>query len=112
MIVVKRTGFPGHMLSYLFFYLLSLYLYMVGLRFMKTVKKKQAYLSCGLVLKNNLTHIDVLVYATQITRRDEEMTPFVADVKRNYIFGGICPIAANWSIKVCSLLKLCWELKI
>lgn len=37
----------------------------------------------------------------QITRRDEEMAPFVAEVKRNYIFGGICGIAANASIKVC-----------
>ncbi|KAL0303385.1 UNVERIFIED_CONTAM: Exocyst complex component SEC8 [Sesamum radiatum] len=34
-----------------------------------------------------------------ITRRDEEMTPYVADVKRNYIFGGICGIAANLSLK-------------
>ncbi|KAK6228276.1 hypothetical protein SCA6_000616 [Theobroma cacao] len=35
----------------------------------------------------------------QITRRDEEMAPFVAGVKRNYIFGGICSIATNASIK-------------
>ena len=28
------------------------------------------------------------------------MAPFVAVVKRNYIFGGICNIAANASIKV------------
>ncbi|KAH6782856.1 subunit of exocyst complex 8 [Perilla frutescens var. hirtella] len=41
----------------------------------------------------------VISLTSQITRRDEEMTPFVADVKRNYIFGGICPIAANLSIK-------------
>lgn len=34
------------------------------------------------------------------------MTPFVADVKRNYIFGGICGIAANLSIKVCRSLRL------
>ena len=33
-------------------------------------------------------------------RRDEEMAPFVAGVKRNYIFGGICTVAANASIKV------------
>jgi hypothetical protein len=28
------------------------------------------------------------------------MAPFVASLKRNYIFGGICSIAANASIKV------------
>lgn len=38
--------------------------------------------------------------ALQITRRDEEMAPFVAAVKRNYIFGGICSTAANASVKV------------
>lgn len=36
----------------------------------------------------------------QIMRRDEEMAPFVAGVKRNYIFGGICSIAANASMTV------------
>lgn len=35
------------------------------------------------------------------------MTPFVADVKRNYIFGGICPIASNLSIKVCLYSVFC-----
>ncbi|KAF2298118.1 hypothetical protein GH714_015219 [Hevea brasiliensis] len=29
------------------------------------------------------------------------MAPLVAGVKRNYIFGGICSIAANASIKAC-----------
>jgi len=33
-------------------------------------------------------------------RRDEEMAPFVAELKRNYIFGGICSVAAQASIKV------------
>ncbi|KAK4430974.1 Exocyst complex component SEC8 [Sesamum alatum] len=41
----------------------------------------------------------VISLTSQITRRDEEMTPYVADVKRNYIFGGICGIAANLSLK-------------
>ena len=46
----------------------------------------------------------------QITRRDEEMAPFVAEVKRNYIFGGIYGIAANASIKVsmCSFPFSIW----
>ncbi|KAJ4834639.1 exocyst subunit [Turnera subulata] len=41
----------------------------------------------------------IISLTSQITRRDEEMTPYVAGVKRNYIFGGICSIAANASIK-------------
>ncbi|KZV16229.1 hypothetical protein F511_11134 [Dorcoceras hygrometricum] len=40
-----------------------------------------------------------------ITRRDEEMVPFVADTKRNYIFGGICGVAANASIKALADMK-------
>ncbi|RVW39013.1 Exocyst complex component SEC8 [Vitis vinifera] len=40
-----------------------------------------------------------------ITRRDEEMAPFVAGVKRNYIFGGICSIAANASMKALADMK-------
>ncbi|KAG6728365.1 hypothetical protein I3842_02G169600 [Carya illinoinensis] len=32
-------------------------------------------------------------------RRDEAMAPFLECPKRNYIFGGICSIAANASIK-------------
>ncbi|KAK6156340.1 hypothetical protein DH2020_010588 [Rehmannia glutinosa] len=47
----------------------------------------------------------VISLTSQITRRDEEMTPFVADVKRNYIFGGICSIAANLSIKALAEMK-------
>ncbi|CAK7325414.1 unnamed protein product [Dovyalis caffra] len=41
----------------------------------------------------------IISLTAQITRRDEEMAPFVAGVKQNYIFGGICSIAANASIK-------------
>ena len=36
----------------------------------------------------------------QITRRDEGMAPFISGEKRNYVFGGICGIAASASIKV------------
>uniref|UniRef100_A0A2P2LW47 Exocyst complex component Sec8 n=1 Tax=Rhizophora mucronata TaxID=61149 RepID=A0A2P2LW47_RHIMU len=41
----------------------------------------------------------IISLTAKITRRDEEMAPFVAGVKRNYIFGGICSIAAHTSIK-------------
>lgn len=41
----------------------------------------------------------IISLTAQITRRDEEMAPFVAGAKRNYIFGGICSIAASASIK-------------
>ncbi|CAA3012243.1 exocyst complex component SEC8 [Olea europaea subsp. europaea] len=41
----------------------------------------------------------VISLTSQITRRDEEMAPFVAGAKRNYIFGGICSIAANAFMK-------------
>ncbi|XVF83080.1 hypothetical protein PTKIN_Ptkin16aG0103900 [Pterospermum kingtungense] len=47
----------------------------------------------------------VISLTAQITRRDEEMAPFVAGVKRNYIFGGICSIAANASIKALANMK-------
>ncbi|KAI3458935.1 hypothetical protein Pfo_015598 [Paulownia fortunei] len=47
----------------------------------------------------------VISLTSQVTRRDEEMTPFVADGKRNYIFGGICGIAANLSIKALAEMK-------
>ncbi|KAJ4885900.1 Exocyst complex component SEC8 [Raphanus sativus] len=39
------------------------------------------------------------VFHLQITRRDEGMAPFISGEKRNYVFGGICGIAANASIK-------------
>ncbi|KAF5453412.1 hypothetical protein F2P56_028316 [Juglans regia] len=41
----------------------------------------------------------IISLTAQIMRRDEAMGPFVACPKRNYIFGGICSIAANASIK-------------
>ncbi|KAF3434014.1 hypothetical protein FNV43_RR25117 [Rhamnella rubrinervis] len=47
----------------------------------------------------------IISLTAQITRRDEEMAPFVAGVKRNYIFGGICSIAANASIKALADIK-------
>ncbi|KAJ6432899.1 hypothetical protein OIU84_020021 [Salix udensis] len=47
----------------------------------------------------------VIALTAQITRRDEEMAPFVAVVKQNYIFGGICSIAANASIKALADMK-------
>ncbi|KAL5800324.1 hypothetical protein ACOSQ3_033415 [Xanthoceras sorbifolium] len=47
----------------------------------------------------------IISLIAQITRRDEEMAPFVAAVKRNYIFGGICSIAANASIKALADMK-------
>ncbi|KAI5575327.1 hypothetical protein BDE02_10G203200 [Populus trichocarpa] len=47
----------------------------------------------------------VIALTAQITRRDEEMAPFVAAVKQNYIFGGICSIAANASIKALADMK-------
>ncbi|TXG49465.1 hypothetical protein EZV62_025340 [Acer yangbiense] len=47
----------------------------------------------------------IISLIAQITRRDEEMAPFVAAVMRNYIFGGICSIAATASIKVLGDMK-------
>lgn len=47
----------------------------------------------------------IISLTAQITRRDEEMAPFVADIKRNYIFGGICSVAANTSIKALADMK-------
>ncbi|KAF2325717.1 hypothetical protein GH714_033971 [Hevea brasiliensis] len=47
----------------------------------------------------------IISLTAQITRRDEEMAPFVAGVKRNYIFGGICSVAANASIKALADMK-------
>ncbi|KAG6736340.1 hypothetical protein POTOM_060913 [Populus tomentosa] len=45
------------------------------------------------------------IFHMQITRRDEEMAPFVAGVKQNYIFGGICSIATSASIKALADMK-------
>ncbi|GAV67313.1 LOW QUALITY PROTEIN: Sec8_exocyst domain-containing protein [Cephalotus follicularis] len=47
----------------------------------------------------------IISLTAQITRRDEEIAPFVAGVRRNYIFGGICGIAANASIKALADMK-------
>ncbi|KAK4756803.1 hypothetical protein SAY87_006930 [Trapa incisa] len=47
----------------------------------------------------------IISLTSQITRRDEEIAPFVAAVKRNYIFGGISSIAATASIKALSDIK-------
>ncbi|XAR52331.1 hypothetical protein NMG60_11020331 [Bertholletia excelsa] len=47
----------------------------------------------------------VISLTAQITRRDEEMAPFVAAEKLNYIFGGICSVAANASIKALADMK-------
>ncbi|XP_039042022.1 exocyst complex component SEC8-like [Hibiscus syriacus] len=47
----------------------------------------------------------IISLTAQITRRDEEIAPFVAGVKRNYIFGGICSIAANASLKALADMK-------
>ncbi|VVA97104.1 unnamed protein product [Arabis nemorensis] len=41
----------------------------------------------------------VISLTSQITRRDEGMAPFISGEKRSYVFGGICGIAANASIK-------------
>ncbi|KAM0954430.1 putative Sec8 exocyst complex component specific domain, exocyst complex component Sec8/EXOC4 [Dioscorea sansibarensis] len=47
----------------------------------------------------------VITLTAQITRRDEEMAPFVSEQKRNYIFGGICSVAANTTIKALAEMK-------
>ncbi|KAK1300133.1 putative exocyst complex component 4 [Acorus calamus] len=47
----------------------------------------------------------IILLTSQITRRDEEMAPFVAETKRNYIFGGICGIATNATIKALADMK-------
>ncbi|XP_020575314.1 exocyst complex component SEC8 [Phalaenopsis equestris] len=47
----------------------------------------------------------IISLTSQITRRDEEVAPFVAEWKRNYIFGGISSIAANTSVQVLGEIK-------
>lgn len=47
----------------------------------------------------------IISLTAQITRRDEEMAPFVSGLKRNYIFGGISGIAANAFIKAVADIK-------
>ncbi|KAL8145847.1 hypothetical protein AgCh_003846 [Apium graveolens] len=47
----------------------------------------------------------VISLVSQISRRDEELAPFLAGVKRSYILGGICSVAANASIKALAEIK-------
>ncbi|KAL9234326.1 hypothetical protein vseg_009209 [Gypsophila vaccaria] len=47
----------------------------------------------------------VISLTAQITRRDEAIAPFVSKIKQNYIFGGICGVAANTSIKALADMK-------
>ncbi|KAL2601500.1 hypothetical protein AAZV13_10G171900 [Glycine max] len=47
----------------------------------------------------------IISLTAQITRRDEEMAPFISNAKRNYIFGGICGVAANASVKALADMK-------
>lgn len=47
----------------------------------------------------------IISLTSQITRRDEQMAPFISNAKRNYIFGGICGVAANASIKSLADMK-------
>ncbi|KAK9742708.1 hypothetical protein RND81_03G192600 [Saponaria officinalis] len=47
----------------------------------------------------------VISLTAQITRRDEAIAPFVSKIKQNYIFGGICGVAANASIKALADMK-------
>lgn len=47
----------------------------------------------------------IISLTTQITRRDEEMAPYVSEAKRNYIFGGISSISSTGSIKALNDMK-------
>ncbi|KAH0713481.1 hypothetical protein KY289_009440, partial [Solanum tuberosum] len=47
----------------------------------------------------------IISITSLITRRDEEMAPFISGSRRNYIFGGICSVASNGSIKALADLK-------
>ncbi|XP_009588083.1 exocyst complex component SEC8 [Nicotiana tomentosiformis] len=47
----------------------------------------------------------IISLTSLITRRDEEMAPFIAGSRRNYIFSGICSVASNASIKALADLK-------
>ncbi|KAG7016333.1 Exocyst complex component SEC8 [Cucurbita argyrosperma subsp. argyrosperma] len=47
----------------------------------------------------------IISLTAQITRRDEEIAPFVSALRRNYIFGGISGIAANAFIKAVADMK-------
>ncbi|CAM6126948.1 unnamed protein product [Calypogeia fissa] len=41
----------------------------------------------------------IIALVTMITRRDEEIAPYIPTLKRGYVFGGICSIAAATFIK-------------
>ncbi|KAL6593296.1 hypothetical protein ACP70R_049049 [Stipagrostis hirtigluma subsp. patula] len=47
----------------------------------------------------------IISLTTQISRRDEEMAPYITESKRNYVFGGISSVAANASIKALAQMK-------
>ncbi|CAA6665365.1 unnamed protein product [Spirodela intermedia] len=47
----------------------------------------------------------IISLTTQIMRRDEQMAPFVSDLKRSYIFGAISSVAAYASIKALTEMK-------
>ncbi|KNA21328.1 hypothetical protein SOVF_044280 isoform A [Spinacia oleracea] len=47
----------------------------------------------------------IISLTAQITRRDEAISPFLSGIKQNYIFGGICGISANTSIKALADMK-------
>ncbi|KAL5710016.1 exocyst subunit [Ranunculus cassubicifolius] len=74
---------------------------------LETIFHMQEMTSRGYVEDQDAEEPDdfIISLTSQITRRDEEMAPFVADIKRNYIFGGICSIAANASIKALADMK-------
>ncbi|XP_021756476.1 exocyst complex component SEC8-like [Chenopodium quinoa] len=47
----------------------------------------------------------IISLTAQITRRDEAIAPFVSGIKQNYIFGGICGVTSNTSIKALADMK-------
>ncbi|KAL5229599.1 hypothetical protein ABZP36_028375 [Zizania latifolia] len=47
----------------------------------------------------------IISLTTQIARRDEEIASYIAECKRNYVFGGISSVAANASIKALAQMK-------
>lgn len=47
----------------------------------------------------------IISLITQITRRDEVISPFISPTKRNYVFGGICAVASHASIKALAEMK-------
>lgn len=47
----------------------------------------------------------IISLTAQITRRDEAIAPFVSGIKQNYIFGGICGVTSNASIKALADMK-------